>query len=262
MLGSFLSETRGFTPVIDAVVKDVGLVTAVVYGVVWRYCQMKDKACKASIETIAERAGVDRKTAERHIKKLCAAGYLKDLTPDRKNAPHEYADTGKAKISALVSGEGKTESPNPKEVGQKVEARSDLESGQGKTESPTKIPSEDSFEDTKNPSGQNTPTNFQEWLTAIKESKNRPAILRWMVWELYPDKYETKDDVPGYGYLGKVAKKVGGAGRLADLLWQHSTRPPTGDVLAFVQVVAKGKKGSKEPYAGIKEWAAEQEAMI
>ena len=116
--------------------------------------------------------------------------------------------------------------------------------------------------DTKNPSGQNTPTSFQGWLTAIKESKNRPAILRWMVWELYPGKYKTKDDVPDYGYLGKVAKKVGGAGRLADLLWQHSTRPPTGKLLAFIQGCAKRQgKASKEPYAGIKEWVAEQEVV-
>ena len=59
---------------------------------------------------------------------------------------------------------------------------------------------------------------------------------------LYPNRVP-----PAYGYLGKVAKQVGGAGRLADLLWQHSTRPPTGDLLAYIRAVAKGAKKSLEP---------------
>ena len=65
-----------------------------------------------------------------------------------------------------------------------------------------------------------------------------------MIEVLYPNR-----DLPAYGYLGKVAKQVGGAGRLADLLWQHSTRPPTGDLLAYILAVAKGKrdKPSSEP---------------
>lgn len=79
------------------------------------------------------------------------------------------------------------------------------------------------------------PTTFQEWHTTVKDSKNRPAVLRKMCETLYPGL-----DPPAYGYLGKVAKKVGGAGRLADLLWQHSSRPPTGDLLSYIQKVAKG----------------------
>jgi hypothetical protein len=58
-----------------------------------------------------------------------------------------------------------------------------------------------------------------------------------MITALYPGR-----DPPDFGYIAKVARSVGGAGRLADLLWQHSTRPPTGDVLAYVQKVAKGGK--------------------
>jgi len=64
---------------------------------------------------------------------------------------------------------------------------------------------------------------------------------------LYPNR-----DPPAYGYLGKVAKKVGGAGRLADLLWQHSTRPPTGDLLAYILAVAK-RKGAKQSPGPVEE---------
>ena len=70
-------------------------------------------------------------------------------------------------------------------------------------------------------------------------------MLRQMCEVLYPNR-----DPPAYGYLGKVAKKVGGAGRLADLLWQHSTRPPTGDLLAYILAVAKG---AKQPSAPVEE---------
>jgi DNA-binding Lrp family transcriptional regulator len=102
-MNKFLSEVKGFTPVIDVLVHELGLMPAVAYGVVWRYCQMEDGVCKASMAKIARRIGVDRATLHRHIKALCEAGYLKDLTPGLKNCPHTYADTGRAKINGLLA---------------------------------------------------------------------------------------------------------------------------------------------------------------
>jgi hypothetical protein len=150
--GNFLSQTEGFTPIIDVLAQEVGLITAAIYGVVWRYCQMKDGVCRASLETIAQRLGIKRKTVERHIKKLCERGYLKDLSPDVKNRPHIYADTGRAKITGLVQAQvipsdeanGQTESLTSPEEGKTLSptgktlspTRSDLESYPGKTLSP------------------------------------------------------------------------------------------------------------------------------
>lgn len=99
-----LSEVGGFTPVIDAVVEDVGLMTAVVFGRIWRHCQMEDGVCKASLETISSGIGVDKATVMRHAEKLCQRGYLKDLTPDLRNRPHIYADTGKAGLKISIAG--------------------------------------------------------------------------------------------------------------------------------------------------------------
>ena len=79
---------------------------------------------------------------------------------------------------------------------------------------------------------------FQEWMALIKQSSNRTAVLHDMFEDLYPQSV-----VPDYPYLGKVAREVGGAGRLADLLWQNCTRPPTGDVLAYCLKAAKGQQG-------------------
>ncbi|MEA3374929.1 MAG: helix-turn-helix domain-containing protein [Chloroflexota bacterium] len=137
---TILQRCRGFTPVIDVVADDVGFVTAAVYGVHWRYCQMDHGVSSASMESIAARLGISQKTARRHTKKLCQEqhGYLQDLTPNRRHAPHVYRDTGKVKIEALVEARLDRESH--------LEAsRSDLESNQvgqkvppGGTESPSR----------------------------------------------------------------------------------------------------------------------------
>lgn len=110
-MSTILTEVKGFTPLIDALVDDVGLIQAAVYGKVWRYCQMKDGVCSASQETIAKELKVSRATVLRHLKELCKKGYLRDTTPNVRNRPHVYADTGKAKIMALVTARvGVTES--------------------------------------------------------------------------------------------------------------------------------------------------------
>ena len=97
------------------------------------------------------------------------------------------------------------------------------------TENTTEITTEDSK------SGEAPPSSFHQWQDIIKDTKNRPAALREMFKVLYPD-----HDLPAFGYIGTTARKVGGAGRLAELLWQNSTRPPTGDVLAYI---IKAKNG-------------------
>ena len=129
-------ELTGFTPVLDDLIREYDLVTAAIYGIVWRYAQMSDKVCKASLKRIGGRLDLSGKTAERHIKKLCDDGYLVDLAPDLRNKPHTYAVTGKAELAGTIAAhsdresyQGQTESPT----------RSDRESYQGQTESPLKI---------------------------------------------------------------------------------------------------------------------------
>jgi len=100
---SFLTQVQGFTPLIEVMVQEVGIIQAAVYGVVWRYCQRSDGVCTASHETLGVALGLTRGTVQRHIKELCEAGYLKDTTPERRNRPHVYADTGRAQIVGMVS---------------------------------------------------------------------------------------------------------------------------------------------------------------
>jgi len=108
-LKTFLTRVQGFTPVIDALAQELSTLHALVYGVVWRFCQMKDDVCTASTETLAQKVGISRRTVWRYLKDLCEEGYLEDLTPNRRNAPHVYRDTGKAKILGLVEGKVEVE---------------------------------------------------------------------------------------------------------------------------------------------------------
>ena len=125
---TILSEVRGFTPVIDVLAQELGVMTSLVYGIVWRYCQMRDGVCWASKETIADHVGIDQKTVRRHLQKLVDAGYLEDATPDWTHKPHIYRDTGLAQITGLVQAKvGGTESPTSQ----------DLSTTKGGTESPT-----------------------------------------------------------------------------------------------------------------------------
>jgi len=97
-----LGEANGFTPVIDVVANELGLVPAAVYGVAWRYCQERKGVCFASLATMAKQLGLNPATVQRHLQKLCDAGYLEDTTPALRNKPHTYRDTGRVEIVALV----------------------------------------------------------------------------------------------------------------------------------------------------------------
>jgi hypothetical protein len=99
-------------------------------------------------------------------------------------------------------------------------------------------------EQKKSPAGaaQATPIAFAAWQIRLEQPKRgerKEGILREMFIALYPGR-----DAPDFSYIGRVAKIVGGHGRLAELLWQASTRPPTGDVLAYCLGIAKGGKGN------------------
>ena len=98
MSKTILADVSGFTPIIDQLAEQYGLMRAAIFGRIWRFCQMEDGVCRASLDTIASSLGIDKATVMRHASELVKDGYLKDLTPDLRNRPHVYADTGKASI--------------------------------------------------------------------------------------------------------------------------------------------------------------------
>ena len=79
-----------FTYLWDWAVEEVGFEAAAVYGVIYRYCEMRDQKCYASIDTLAAHVGMTRQRFSRHLKTLVERGLVIDLTPDAKGVPHEY----------------------------------------------------------------------------------------------------------------------------------------------------------------------------
>lgn len=126
------AEVGGFTPLIDSIVQEVGFMQAGVFGVVWRYCQLKNGICNASMDTIAGKLDISPRTALRHVKALCEVGYLEDTTPNLRNKPHTYKDTGKAKMKLSMQA-GVTESHTDDDIGM-------TESHSAMTESHSKKP--------------------------------------------------------------------------------------------------------------------------
>lgn len=90
-----------FTPLLDSLVDEFGIVTAAVFGRVWRYCQMERGYCHAEQSRIAEELNISRETVNRSIKELVKCGYLVDTTPNTKGRTRIYKDTGKAGVSLL-----------------------------------------------------------------------------------------------------------------------------------------------------------------
>jgi len=63
---------------------------------------MSTGTCTASLERIAGELGISYKTVQRHVKALVTDGYLEDLTPNLRNRPHQYRDTGKAGVKVTA----------------------------------------------------------------------------------------------------------------------------------------------------------------
>lgn len=120
-----LTQVNGWTPLIDALVRKHGIVVSAVFGRMWRYCQLDDGVCRATIDTIAAELNISRMTVIRHQELLVRDGYLLDTTPDRRNAPHIYKDTGKAQIiskfdAVINETVSQIVTPQPDEVSQIV----------------------------------------------------------------------------------------------------------------------------------------------
>jgi len=98
-----VQEISGFYPLFEALLgfyKDE--ITPAVFGVAWRYCQMEDGVCRASLRTIAGILNISEATAMRRMETLCNDGYLIDTTPDARNIPHIYVDAGKVIMKSAL----------------------------------------------------------------------------------------------------------------------------------------------------------------
>ena len=99
-------------------------------------------------------------------------------------------------------------------------------------------------------SGASLASQFHTLLEELKTSSNKTAKLM----DVYKLCFGT-DDLPEFGLLGKAAKDVGGAGRLAQLMFERITDPPTGDVLPYIIAQENGRKKRAAQTGGNREIA-------
>ena len=95
--------SSGFTPAPDVLIKKYGIVCATVWGKVWRYCQMDEDVCRAAQERLARELGITPNTLNKYLTILEKNGYIKDRTPELRNKPHIYTDTGKLRLKITLS---------------------------------------------------------------------------------------------------------------------------------------------------------------
>jgi len=108
------ARADGFTPVFDVVVRELGATAGLVYGVVWRHCQMRDGYCYAYQKNLAKLAGLGVRSVNRWIGRLIDAGYIRDITPPgTKGDRHHYICTGKVTLQwrAEATAEPDTHAP-------------------------------------------------------------------------------------------------------------------------------------------------------
>lgn len=98
-------KTQGFTPVVDSLAQQLGLIPAAIYGVIWRYCQMNSHTCYASQTAIAERLGLNRRTVIRNLEPLEDGGYIRCLNPNARlqGETKVYIVTNKVEIEATFT---------------------------------------------------------------------------------------------------------------------------------------------------------------
>jgi len=92
-----------FTPCPDTLVEQYSHTTALVWGKVWRYSQMADGVCRASILRLADDLSLVPNTISKHLSLLEEGKYIVDKTPNLRNKPHIYADTGKLQLRVSIT---------------------------------------------------------------------------------------------------------------------------------------------------------------
>lgn len=76
--------------------------------------------------------------------------------------------------------------------------------------------------------------SFDDWIYKITNSTNKVGTFMEMIVSLYGE-----DRKPAGGRLGSLRSRIKDDRRLAQLLWENSTRKPAGDICNFIEAASK-----------------------
>ena len=112
---SATTKISGWTPIFDHISKQYSPMVSVVYGIIWRYSQMRDGVCKLGQEKMGELLGVSTSTIQRGITILEKDGYIVCVGKPQGH-PNEYVTTDKLDLGVSVeisqtARQGQSDSP-------------------------------------------------------------------------------------------------------------------------------------------------------
>jgi hypothetical protein len=90
------------------------------------------------------------------------------------------------------------------------------------------------------------PVTFEQWRQGYRDADNQNGYAGYMLTTLYPNYYNGAV-TPNYGMLGKLLN-ANDAEYVLSLFFQHSSRPPSGDPIKFIQgILNRRPKGAGAP---------------
>ena len=174
--------------------KHLNLTDIAVYGAVYFYSFQGEGTFNQAYETIAGRLAITKNTAKASLKKLADLGIINDLTPERRNAPHDYkpvwipeigiqklvsiADEGYQKLVSRIPEIGIQKAKRIPKIGTNKNNTNKYKNGNGKTLPPAEEPVKplvkisDVFIALTNIKMPTRKTDVKFWWSSIKELYN------------------------------------------------------------------------------------------
>jgi hypothetical protein len=220
------TENRYFVDnvILDEYGEKLGPYGLAVYMALCRFADLDDQDCYPTHETIAKRTGMARTTVLaklKELRELRLVTWEKRQRSDGGNTSNIYylldppvAHTNRGCSSDEQAPVAQTNTNNP-HVEQSLS---------------NNIPKGAQAPDPPPP-----PSSYCGWMEHVREASNKPAALRWMVKVIYD--YYQEDELPTYGYIGKVTKRVGGHMRLAQMIWDTARHQPQGNLMDYIQQI-------------------------
>lgn len=234
------ARTRGWfridNIVVDDLLNQIGVSAFAVYAILCRLADNESQDCFPSTTYLCGKTGLTPPTVRKAVKSLIDSGMIQ--------VEQRYRDDGSqtSNLITLLDVPANPSIPPPSKNFTPGEYKKVIPPpGKNLTPNNTYITHTPEEKDSSvGATPQRSSGSFQDWEERLTQDPNKAAVIMSMVSGLFP-----KADQPSFGEIGAAGKKLGWK-RLAQLLWEASSRPPVGSPVAFVLAIAK-KDHKQEP---------------
>jgi len=233
----------GFSCIPNDLIDDpqIGAYEIAVYAIIARHSDSEGDNATPSVSTISSLAGIGETTVNNAVNTLSRLGYVakvRRFLPNGGNTSNGYKlpkQTPEPYTATRRTGQPTEHPPYTATRSRSIEQQH-----------LTNVPAEPEPAQTVDDQHRSFADTVQAYVDEANAAGNKNAVCMRAYKEFYGGRTP-----PDFGYLGRVAKKVGGHGRLIRMLAETSIKPPDGDVLAYIQAVKKGKADEEERNTGM-----------